>query len=206
MAIFGRKRDTSLLSGGYEPLPHEQTFPQGRTDFGNMQPGLVQAEAPQPEKKRSVLPYILAAAEDTLARQMGYEPQGVARLNAQADEQRALLQRAQIMAQQLRNQSILQQQGAALTGQNQRRLHDYKVNNPTPGSFGWYQQADPTERALYDEYNPHVVATGAGPVAVRRGPDQPNAAHIEHLRQNPSLAAEFDAKFGAGAAARALGQ
>ena len=63
--------------------------------------------AAQPEsKKRSFLPYALAALEDTLSRQMGYAPQGVARINAQQAEQQkardaqaaAELQRAQELA------------------------------------------------------------------------------------------------------------
>jgi len=41
---------------------------------------------------------------------------------------------------------------------------------PKAGSFEWYQTADPQQRALYDQYNPFVVSTGQGPVAVPRRP------------------------------------
>ena len=57
-------------------------------------PGLG-ASQEQPGKKRSALPYVFAALEDTLSRQMGYQPQGVARLNeTQAQQQQAAAQAA----------------------------------------------------------------------------------------------------------------
>lgn len=46
----------------------------------------------------------------------------------------------------------------------------YKLNNPTPGSFQWYQGATPEERAVYDMYNPkNIVGPDGIPRMIPRG-------------------------------------
>lgn len=53
---------------------------------------------------------------------------------------------------------------------------------------------------------PAQPSAAAKPAATAANLTTPSQAHIAHLRQNPSLASQFDAKFGPGAAKRALGQ
>jgi hypothetical protein len=88
----------------------------------------------------------------------------------QAQRQQMQYQR-EVLAQQQRQQAEL----LAQRTQAQYGLADYKAKlaagqPPKPGSFEWYQSATPQERATYDQYNPFVVSTGAGPVAVPRRP------------------------------------
>lgn len=73
--------------------PPAQNAPEpvaGQRSGGGLFGSAPQAQA----KKPSVLPYALAALEDTMARQMGYQPQGVSRLNdmnAQRQQEAAAL-------------------------------------------------------------------------------------------------------------------
>ena len=73
-------------------------------------------------------------------------------------EQQALQQQAALIAEQQRQRSLLQAE----------RLAAAESKPPKPGGFEWYQSATPEERALYDQYNPFTVPTGAGPIRVPR--------------------------------------
>ena len=67
-------------------------------------------------------------------------------------------------------QKLMEQKRANENADWQGR-YDYKLANPEapkPGSFEWYQTATPEQRALYDQYDPVIAATGAGPVPVSR--------------------------------------
>ncbi|MXO72868.1 hypothetical protein [Alteraurantiacibacter buctensis] len=61
---------------------------------------------------------------------------------------------------------------------------EYERRNPDParpGSFEWYQTADPTQRAMYDQYNPVTVSTAQGPVNVPRSSLTPPAGPVGRL-------------------------
>jgi len=161
MSLFGKKRG--------------MTQPQGAGDYGNMQPGAMQspfdgmqqqqAYNPMPEqsaKKPSLLPYILAAAEDTIARQMGYAPQGVARLNSLQDEQRALQQQGAMLAEQQRHEAMLQSQKLTADAGKPTALQrdavwmaDLRRNNP--------ELADQIAQAM-DIVDPTLLQTRAGTI------------------------------------------
>ena len=176
MALFGKRRGMSQA--------------QGANDYGNMQPGAMQtpfdgmqqqqAYNPMPKQSgRSVLPYVLAAAEDTIARQMGYQPQGVARLNSLQDEQRALQQQAALLAQQQRQASMLQSQKLAAEAAKPTALQrdalwmaDLRKNNP--------ELADAITKAM-DIVDPTIVQTGAGPAVVPRARPAPPTQPVGKL-------------------------
>lgn len=171
MALFGRKKRNPLEMDQYQ-MPSNNPMPA-------MAPGGM-GEAynvSQPmQKKRSVLPYILAAAEDTLARQAGYQPGGVARLNEQAQQRAIFEQRAMEQA--------ARQQAEALARAEERQFdredfvfrEDYKAQNerPKPGSFEWWNSPErtPEERAAYTQYsdivNPVMTTTWQGPQVLSR--------------------------------------
>lgn len=146
---------------------------------------------------------VLGNVGDAIALHYGGAPVfGPMQRQAQAFQQQGALlaerqrQQAAMQAQQFQNQAAL----------IDRRAQVQAAQPAKPGSFEWYQGADAEDRALYDEYSPHVVATGAGPVRVPRvGSGIPRGA-IDYLRQNPNLAGQFDQKYGAGSAARILGR
>ena len=174
-----------IFGGGYKAAIQQR---QSANDYGNMRAGgrqspfdgmqQQQAYNPMPEqsaKKPSLLPYILAAAEDTIARQMGYEPQGVARLNSLQDEQRALQQQGAMLAQQQRHAAMLKaQELAAEAGRPTALQRDAvwmaNLRKYDPGL------ADAITKAM-DIVDPTIVQTGAGPAVVPRvrptAPTQP---------------------------------
>ena len=229
-----------IFGGGYKAAIQQ---PQSANDYGNMQAGgrqspfdgmqQQQAYNPMPEqsaKKPSLLPYILAAAEDTIARQMGYEPQGVARLNSLQDEQRALQQQGAILAQQQRHAAMLKAQEmaaqAAKPTARQKEISDFlalppeeqatyskALNEITPGSneplvintaygdiMGTRSQIMQVLREL------SASAGGEAPSQAGGLEDKIPPDAIRELIQNPETANFFDEAFGPGMAAQYLGQ
>ena len=116
----------------------------------------------------------------------------------------AFQQQGQLLAERQRQQAALQAQRAA----DQRSLAEYRATLPTAMERNLNANSNftPQQRATYDELNPVVVATGAGPVRVPRGVKMPTSGAIDYLRKNPNLAEQFDAKYGVGSAARYLGK
>lgn len=131
---------------------------------GMMQPGM----GMEPEKERSgpnwggIGRNVLGNVGDAIAQYYGVTP--VYRPMMQQQQQAEMIAEAQ-------RQRALQ---AAQQNEEWYRREDYKASMagqepPKPGSFEWYQNASAQERAVYDQYNPFVVSTGQGPVAVPRG-------------------------------------
>ncbi len=113
-------------------------------------------------KRRSILPYAFAAIEDTLSRQMGYQPQGVARLNEMQQMQQR--QAAQMAAEQRKRSTELA---------DWKWKQDYTNANKPPEGPSTYEDnagnrwiydpatgrtigdkpvwVDPTERVIYQD-------------------------------------------------------
>lgn len=147
------RRLSAMFPGAAASMPQDMTVRDG----GNL---AMQA----PERKggfdwKSVLMGALGGAADGAATFFGGQP---------------------LIAQQRQFDQALAARQAEQQRQRAEALADYRAKlgieaefaqpeAPKPGSFEWYQTADPEQRALYDQYNPFVVSTGQGPVAVPRG-------------------------------------
>jgi|GEM_PF-3326180 len=112
-------------------------------------PGMGATQQEQPGKKRSVLPYVFAALEDTMARQMGYQPGGVARLNEGMAQQ-----------QQAAAQAAAEQRKRSLDMADWQAKEEYQRANPMPSAPDAFERTlagagiDPNSeegRALYRE-------------------------------------------------------
>ena len=184
-----------IFGGGYKAAIEQ---PQSANDYDNMQAGgrqvspfdgmqQQQSYNPMPDqsaKKPSLLPYILAAAEDTIARQMGYAPQGVARLNSLQDEQRALQQQGAILAQQQRHAAMLKAQEMAAEAGKPTALQrdalwmaDLREKNP--------ELADRVAQAM-DIVDPTLLQTRAGTIfrpRVRPAPPTQPVGQLRPLRR-----------------------
>ena len=144
--LFGSMKDYSTPPIAPEPMQHSA----GQRQMA--QP------ATQPEgKKRSILPYALAAIEDTLSRQMGYAPQGVARINAQQAEQQKARD-AQAAAELQRAQE--------LADWKWRKDYEWQnapePNNDTIADFEWYKNLSPEDRETYHRMKPQYMTVDNG--------------------------------------------
>lgn len=147
------RRLSAMFPGAAASMPQDMTVRDG----GNL---AMQA----PERKggfdwKSVLMGALGGAADGAATFFGGQP---------------------LIAQQRQFDQALAARQAEQQRQRAEALADYRAKlgieaefaqpeAPKPGSFEWYQTAPPEQRALYDQYNPFVVSTAQGPVAVPRG-------------------------------------
>ena len=128
-----------------------------RTGMPDMAPGLgMRAEQPK-QGRGSFLPYALAAVEDTLSRQMGYAPQGVARLNAQqAAQQQAMADQAAEM----RKRSLDMQDWQA---KEQWKIDNAPPpNNDTINDFEWYKGLSETDKEIYHRMKPQYMTVDNG--------------------------------------------
>lgn len=145
MALFGKKPRATGQAMDLRPN-------------GNLQQPLPQPQ--QQPKKRSVLPYVLAAAEDTLSRQMGYQPQGVARLNERQQE-------AQDRAEALRQASLKRD----TDWQDWVRKQEYERANPAPVNNDTVADYEFIRQNLGDEAAAEFLKNKANPPQYRQGPD-----------------------------------
>lgn len=127
---------------------------------------------------RDIAGLILGAIGDGLATHNGGRPMAAQFMMQRAYDERERAAREQEEArerQQQEYQAARQRQALKGLGLPDNQIEAYAAGvggaipqQATPGSFAWYQNASPEQRAQYDEYNPVTVATGAGPVRVPR--------------------------------------
>jgi hypothetical protein len=145
-----KRDDPYAIQTTSEPInPVEDRYAQGHMD-GSIQGGL---PSPDGMKKKpgfmdpgGVGQYLAAVLGDTLSRQMGYEPQGVARLHAQ---QQAQQQAAAQAAQALRERSLDMADWQA----KERFKAANAQQNPTSlqQNYEWLQQTNPEAAEAYLE-------------------------------------------------------
>lgn len=125
---------------------------------------------------KDILGMILGTISDGLAIHGGRQPTIGPMLMQQQMGMRQQQQQAEIENQ--RTESI-RAAGRAIglpDAQINAQMAGFKMpEGPKPGSFEWYQGADPAQRAQYDEYNPVTAATAQGPVRVPRSRPQVGA-------------------------------
>jgi len=152
--LFGAKMGAPIGTPGIGDDIQRQ-----RMGMPDMAPGLgMQAEQPK-QGRGSFLPYALAAVEDTLSRQMGYAPQGVARINAQqAAQQQAMADQAAEM----RKRSL---DMADWQAKKQWEIDNAPPpNNDTINDFEWYKGLSGADKELYHRMKPQnmIVDNGDG--------------------------------------------
>lgn len=155
--MFGSKQRKKSLFGSSVQSASPGAARSGAL-FGAPGKGATQPE--QPEKKRSILPYALAAVEDTLSRQMGYQPQGVARLNA-----------AQAQQQEMAARSAAEQRKRAMELADWRWKEQWKRDNPMPANNDTVADYEFIRERLGPEAAETYLRNRADPPQYRQGPD-----------------------------------
>jgi len=174
MIMAGRKR--GLFGGGFgASMPQDMTVEeQAQMGMGGAQTGAKPGLGTRLlgrgwEGKAAALGSAIMG--NPFAVQQYQQGQDVLR---QRGEQMAAMQRQQAMQMSAAQGMGITPEQAALLGEEGLRSYTLgklkPEEGPKPGSFEWFQTASEADRALYDQYNPFVVTTGQGPVAVPRRP------------------------------------
>lgn len=145
-----------MSNQNYSPWPQQQQKPKGGGLFGG-------------GDKRSTRD-IIAIALSSLGDSIGEHTNGIKGQSLNGLMKRFQDQRDQA-AKQEEEQRLIQVAKAAGYGDNQAPAVVAGMSlppAPKPGSFEWYQGADPEGRKTYDEYNPLVVQGKDGPMRVPR--------------------------------------